>query len=82
MAGTKNLCAQIPTALHAKVCEAREQAGLTTAQYITNLITEYYEMKEHGGNTTMAAGGGTPPARVGMLSPFSRSSVTRASRRR
>ena len=55
MAGTKNLCAQIPTALHAKVCETREQLGLTTAQYITNLITEYYEMKENGGNTTMAA---------------------------
>ena len=54
MAGTKNLCAQIPTALHAKVCEAREQAGLTTAQYITNLITEYYEMKENGGSKTMA----------------------------
>ena len=27
MAQTKNLCAQIPTALHAQVCEAREQSG-------------------------------------------------------
>ena len=34
MAQTKNLCAQIPTALHAQVCAAREQSGLTTAQYI------------------------------------------------
>ncbi len=41
MAATKNLCAQIPTALHDMVCEAKEQAGLTTAQYITNLLTEY-----------------------------------------
>ena len=56
MAATKNLCAQIPTDLHQRVCEAREQAGLTTAQYITNLITEYYEMKENGGNKTMANG--------------------------
>ncbi len=38
---TRNLCAQIPIALHDRVCEAREQAGLTTAQYITNLLTEY-----------------------------------------
>lgn len=47
MAQTKNLCAQIPTALHAQVCEAREQSGLTTAEYITNLLIEYYEMKEN-----------------------------------
>ena len=46
MAQTKNLCAQISLDLHQKICEAREQAGLTTAQYITNLITEYFEMKE------------------------------------
>ena len=54
MPETRNLCAQIPLALHAQVCEAREQSGLTTAQYITNLLIEYYEMKENGGKTTMA----------------------------
>ncbi len=54
MAVTRNLCAQIPIALHDQVCEAREQAGLTTAQYITNLLTEYYEMKKNGGNKVMA----------------------------
>ena len=54
MAQTKNLCAQIPTALHAQVCAAREQSGLTTAQYITKLLTEYFKMKENGGKTTMA----------------------------
>ncbi len=55
MAQTKNLCAQIPLDLHQRVCEAREQSGLTTAQYITNLLTEYFKMKmnENGGNTTM-----------------------------
>ena len=53
MAETKNLCAQIPLDLHAKVCEAREQAGLSTAQYITELLLEYYKMKENGGNQTM-----------------------------
>ena len=56
MAETKNLCAQIPTALHAQVCKAREESGLTTAQYITNLLLEYYEMKENGGNAAMTNG--------------------------
>ena len=53
MAQTKNLCAQISLDLHQKICGAKDQAGLTTAQYITNLITEYFEMKENGGNNTM-----------------------------
>ena len=56
MPATKNLCAQIPTDLHQRVCEAREQSGLTTAQYITNLLIEYYEMKKNGGNQVMANG--------------------------
>ena len=55
MPATRNLCAQLPLDLHQRVCEAREQSGLTTAQYITNLLIEYYEMKENGGKTTMAA---------------------------
>ena len=43
---TKNLCAQIPLELHKKVCESKEQSGLTLNQYVTQLITEYYELKE------------------------------------
>ena len=54
MATTKNLCAQISLDLHQKISEAKEAAGLTTAQYITNLLTEYFTMKENGGNVTMA----------------------------
>ena len=54
MAETKNLCAQLDLALHTKVCEEREKAGQTTSQYITQLLMEYYEMKENGGKTTMA----------------------------
>ena len=54
MAVKKNLCAQIDIDLHRKITEAKEQAGLTTAEYITNLLIEYYEMKENGGKTTMA----------------------------
>ena len=54
MPATRNLCAQLPLDLHQRVCEAREESGLTTAQYITNLLLEYYEMKENGGKMTMA----------------------------
>ena len=53
MAETKNLCAQISLDLHQKISDAREAAGLTTAQYITELLTEYFKMKENGGNITM-----------------------------
>ena len=51
----KNLCAQIPLSLHAQVTEAKEQLGQTTSEYVTSLLTEYYEMKKDGGNKTMAA---------------------------
>ena len=58
MPETKNLCAQISLDLHRQICEGKEKAGLTTAQYITNLLTEYYEMKKNGGKTIMANGSG------------------------
>ena len=57
MADTKNLCAQIPLTLHDRVCTEKDQAGLTTAQYITNLLTEYYQMKENEGNMNMTNNG-------------------------
>lgn len=53
MAQTKNLCAQIPLDLHARVCEAKEAAGLTTSEYITQLLIEYYEMNTNGGKQIM-----------------------------
>ena len=56
MPATRNLCAQLPLDLHQRVCEAREESGLTTAQYITNLLLEYYEVKENGGNAAMTNG--------------------------
>ena len=46
----KNLCAQIPLSLHTQVSEAREAAGQTTSEYITNLLIEYYNLKKDGGN--------------------------------
>ena len=50
----KNLCAQVPLSLHAQVCEAREAAGQTTSEYITNLLIEYYNLKKNGGATIMS----------------------------
>ena len=55
----KNLCAQVPLSLHTQVTEAREALGQTTSEYITNLLTEYFKMKENGGKETMATKGRT-----------------------
>ena len=54
MADKKNLCAQIDIALHNRVTEEKDRLEMTTSQYITQLLMEYYEMKENGGKSTMA----------------------------
>ena len=46
MEKTKNLCAQIPEALHARVREEQQRSGRTLGEYMTELITQYYERKE------------------------------------
>ena len=58
MAETKNLCAQIPIALHERVSEERERLSQTTSEYITNLIQNYYNMMElqKGGSNMMEKG--------------------------
>ena len=43
---TVNLCAHIPASLHSRVREAQERSGKTLGEYMTMLITEYYERKE------------------------------------
>ena len=54
MAETKSLCAIIPLELHQRVCREKEELGMTANEYITKLITEYYEMK-NGGMTNMTS---------------------------
>lgn len=49
---TKNLCAQIPASLHAKVREKQEESGQSLSQYITALIEKFYETE----GKTMAKG--------------------------
>ena len=46
MADKKNLCAQIDTALHARVRQEQEQSGQTLSEFVEQLITDYYKMKE------------------------------------
>ena len=50
MEETKNLCAQIPISLHNKVKEGQAQAEQTLSEYITEILTQYFE----GGFKTMA----------------------------
>ena len=52
MAETRNLCAQIPVDLHAKVIEEKNALGQALSEYITNILKEHFE----GGNKTMANG--------------------------
>ena len=47
----KNLCVQIPLSLHARVRQEQEACDKTLSEYITEVLTEYYE----GGHNTMAA---------------------------
>jgi predicted DNA-binding protein len=57
MESTKNLCAQVPISLHEKIRAKQEQSGQTLSQYITQIITEYYErgtMKNMSDSRTMA----------------------------
>ena len=42
---TKNLCAQIPESLHAKVRERQEASGQTLSQYMTEPIAKFYEQE-------------------------------------
>ena len=52
---TKNLCAQIPLELHAKVRAEQEKSGLTLGVYITEVLTKFYEKGEVKMNDTTRA---------------------------
>lgn len=46
MADKRNLCAMIPVELHARVRREQEQSGKTLSEFVEQLITDYYKMKE------------------------------------
>lgn len=48
---TKNLCAQIPESLHDTVRTQQQESGKTLSEYITEILTNYYENKK--GMTSM-----------------------------
>ena len=45
-----NLCAQIPASLHGQLRQRQEESGQTLGQYMTWLITKFYESE---GKSTM-----------------------------
>ena len=47
----RNLCAQIPISLHSRVRQEQEASGQTLSEYMTQLITDFFQMKE--GNQNM-----------------------------
>lgn len=42
----KNLCAMLPVALHTRVRQEQEKAGMTLGEYVEAMITEYYDWKD------------------------------------
>lgn len=52
---TKDLCAQIPLELYGLVNEAKAQTNQNTNEYITCLLTEYYQMRKNRGSTVGAS---------------------------
>ena len=46
MADKRNLCAMIPADLHARVRQEQEASGKTLSEFVEQLITDYYKMKE------------------------------------
>lgn len=50
----KNLCAQIPITLHQRVTQGKEASDCQTlGDYITEVLTAYYDYIEHKGESTM-----------------------------
>ena len=46
MEQTANLCAQVPASLLARIREEQEKAGMPRGEYITQILTNYYEKKK------------------------------------
>lgn len=43
MAETRNLCAQIPLDLHAKVIKEKNDLGQSLSEYVTQILREHFE---------------------------------------
>ena len=53
MEQTANLCAQVPASLLVRIREEQEKAGMPRGEYITQILTTYYETQNRKGDKTM-----------------------------
>ena len=53
MEQTANLCAQVPVSLLARIREEQEKAGLPRGEYMTQILTTYYENQDRTGEKAM-----------------------------
>ena len=53
MEPTANLCAQVPVSLLARIRGEQEKAGLPRGEYITQILTSYYDDQNRKGEKTM-----------------------------
>ena len=53
MENTVNLCAQVPASLLARIREEQEKAGMPRGEYITQILTAYYENQNKKGDKSM-----------------------------
>ena len=55
----KNLCAMLPLALHTRVRQEQEKAGMTLGEYVEAMITEYYDWNVFIRNTLQRSRNGS-----------------------
>ena len=53
MENTVNLCAQVPASFLARIREEQEKAGMPRGEYITQILTAYYENQNKNGDKSM-----------------------------
>lgn len=51
MEATRNLCAQVPVSLHARVMEEKTALGQSLSEYVTQILKEHFE----GGKPVMTS---------------------------
>ena len=49
MENRRNLCAMVPLTIFNRVGQERDKAGLTNSAYITQVLEEYFSIKDNGG---------------------------------
>ena len=54
----RNLCAMVPLTIFNRVGQERDKAGLTNSTYITQVLEEYFSIKDNGGKEVMTQNNG------------------------